>query len=55
MLYNVTYRLESSEAISPCGEQLEIECRLGRKKHMILSEKSISCNRKFRLEIFLRR
>lgn len=44
VLLNVTFSLESSEAISPCSAQLDIECQIGRKKHLISSENSITCN-----------
>ncbi|XP_063418476.1 uncharacterized protein LOC134701277 isoform X2 [Mytilus trossulus] len=44
VLFNVTYSLESSDAISPCGEKLEIECQVGKTKHLIPSENINLCN-----------
>ncbi|CAC5411491.1 unnamed protein product [Mytilus coruscus] len=44
VLYNVTYRLESSESIIPCGEQLEIECKVGNERYLVPARNSIICN-----------
>ncbi|VDI81178.1 Hypothetical predicted protein [Mytilus galloprovincialis] len=46
VLYNVTYRLESSESIIPCGEKLEIECKVGNERYLVPARNSIICSPK---------
>lgn len=46
VLYNVTYSLESSESIIPCGETLEIECKVGNERYLVPARNSITCSSK---------